>query len=176
MTEPFKLIPYTGDDLLASLPQVSEFSKSAARVELPSTEVLEDLAFELVYNPHDPHGVLASFGLTVFDYEVIQSLPVFDAARRSAAEQIRTDPNYAVRRKARRHLAAVVDRMAAMTGGMAVDPKDQINAAKFIQSVAQADSPASAAAKKGIGGVNIQINLGTTVGQQLGRVLRVEED
>lgn len=178
MSEPFALLapPVVEDELLASVPQISEFSKAAARVELPQADVLEELAFEMVCNPHDPHGVLARFELTVFDYELICKLPLFEASRRAAADLVRTDPNYAARRKARKHLSTVVDRMAAMTVGLAVDPKDQLNAAKFLQSVAQADGAATTAAKKGGGGVNIQINLGTAVGQQLAQVLRVEDD
>ena len=176
MSEPFQLLP-APDMLAASVPQLSDFSKSAARVELPPADVLEDLAFELACNPHDPHTVLARFGLTVFDYEVIASLPVFEAARRCAIDQIRTDPNHAARRKARRHLADAIDRVALMTKGHMIEPKDQLNAAKFLQSVALAEgSQGGAAAKKGTGGVNIQINLGTAVGQQLSHALRISEE
>lgn len=176
MSDSFQLLP-APDALLSSVPQLSDFSKAAARVELPPADVLEDLAFELVCNPHDPHMVLANFGLTVFDYEVIAALPLFEAARRGAIDLIKSDPNYLARRRARRHLVDVIDRVAQMTKGSLIEPKDQLNAAKFLQSVAQADgAQAAAASKKGTGGVNIQINFGTTVGQQLSHALRVEDD
>ena len=43
MSDPFQLLP-APDALLSSVPQLSDFSKAAARVELPPADVLEELA------------------------------------------------------------------------------------------------------------------------------------
>ena len=176
---PFVMVPIEDKiepDGLIDERDMSPMTRDVLRVDLPTPDIIEQLALDMVMRQHDPLGVLREYNISTSDFAVISRLPLYTAAHKQMRDAINTDPNYRTRVLARRALEHAIPTLVNMTNSPLADIKERQNAIKLLQSLASAGETTGTQARKAGTGVTIGINFGQAVGRQLEQVIRVETD
>jgi hypothetical protein len=183
MTPAFQMLP----------PPVLDFVQTARGIDteailatIPSdvpdipltTSQIEGIGWDLAVFPERQQDIMKHYGLSGAQWVHLVKTPVFLAGAKHA-QALKSDPNMASRIVARNAMASAVLVAADLARSSLVEPRDRIRAIELLGRLVQMESTGIGATTnaKGKGsGVNIQINLGTTIGAQIKTALVGEID
>jgi hypothetical protein len=158
--------------ILATIPS------DAPDIPLTNSQI-EGIGWDLAVFPERQQDIMKHYGLSGAQWVHLVKTPVFLAGAKHAAAALKSDPNMASRIVARNAMASAVLVAADLARSSLVEPRDRIRAIELLGRLVQMESTGIGATTnaKGKGsGVNIQINLGTTIGAQIKTALVGEID
>jgi hypothetical protein len=184
VTIPFKMLPPPVLDPTYGAKGINiEALMAAIPSEIPDHGLtpgqVEGIGWDLAVFPERQQDIMKHYGLSGEQWVHLVKTPVFLAGTKHADAALKSDPNMASRIVARNAMASAVLVAADLARSSLVEPRDRIRAIELLGRLVQMESTgigATTSAKSKGAGVNIQINLGTTIGAQIKTALVGEVD
>jgi hypothetical protein len=136
---------------------------------------IEELAYQATMIPEVLEVARTTYDLSPAEFAQVVTSPLYLAGQDQARKQLKADPMASVRLLARAALPDVVTQLRADATNVRSEARERVMAAKMLADLAEppAQKTVAGTGNLGAGGVNLQINLGATLGSHLARAQAV---